>query len=190
MKNIFTKLFMLSMVAVLLACSEDKESSPHIVGVWSLQSQADYNVPSDYNWFASEASLEELGLSSYILTLKKDGTFTEIIERSSLSDLAYEGTWIYDEEEEILTLSYDDGDAEFDVVQNSLDLLKYSYEVQGRIISNADRTNLLNTYATQEELDAFIDTLYDENNNLTEEGQALFPIVTFDQLLSFKRSSN
>ncbi|MCV9386332.1 copper resistance protein NlpE [Reichenbachiella ulvae] len=183
MKRIFNNLLIVSLLAFSLACSESEDPTPHIVGTWEMQSEADYNVPSEYNWFAYEYSLADLGYESYTLELVKNGTFTIKIERIGLSTIADQGTWIHNEEEESLTLDLDGDEIVYSVEQNELDLLKLSQPIQALAISNADLQALLPEHNNSiSEVIAYVNSLPQE------ERDQITAVISYEVLQSFSRA--
>ncbi|RJE74537.1 MULTISPECIES: lipocalin family protein [Reichenbachiella] len=198
MKNLYHKLLIIALVAVLFSCKEDEEPAPHTVGVWELEATTYEGFPDAYSYNEGRiVTLSNLEIDKWTLELKKNKSFVEKVSYTSgnPSDNA-EGTW--ESEEEILTLTYEDEDdpLEWDVVKDKTDQLWISFESSNTFMSNAIQEELVADYGSADGANAYLDDLFEQyeadptNQDVIDELNRIFTVATFDWVFKFKRSDD
>lgn len=174
-----TRLLLALGVASLIfstSCSEE-EAPPHIVGEWTLREYAIINVPSEYSY--SEADVwakDDLGISSYTMTIKNDGKYERVISASNGST-DDSGTWELTDDTFILSSDNIGLSEDFEIEKNENSKLWLSQSATWPLVKDAIRDTITQTYIDQIYADGLTD----------EEFDILFDVVTVDFVSIFEK---
>ncbi|MBU2913494.1 hypothetical protein [Reichenbachiella agariperforans] len=100
MKNLYSNLFILALLAVLISCKEDEEKIDPIVGTWILDDAIYSDAPVGYS-YSNRTYQSMYGESEYSIRFYDDMTFERELEDLIFQDgsgVEDEGTYELDEE--------------------------------------------------------------------------------------------
>jgi hypothetical protein len=187
MKSTFKLLTALSLILIIVSCGDDKEvTPPHEVGNWNLVNFAFLNVPAGFT--SNEGVLSEINeisfgglrFSSYTLSIKSDGSYSREIATTGRLPQKDKGTW-ENKKDEFIFIDSDDNEDVFNLEKNEDDQFWFSASSPFAMIPDTTITRLFNQYSTGTAVNAYLDSLSDE-----EYSALLFPVV-LDLVFVFER---